>query len=138
VASISAIREPDWRRLYLLQHPLAVTMALSSVIGSLALALDPALLDRTTLGSALPDAYKFLWLAFYGIGGAISLAGYVFLVSRLEAPGLVLQATCYAVYAVSNATALGLTITGGLAVGMGARALIILTRPEVRPWESRH
>lgn len=139
----AGVRVQDWRRLYILQHPLAVTVALGGTIAAAYFAVMPGVFNQTAIGQAYPLSVEIGWLLAYGIGGALSLSGYWTLRSHFEAPGLVLQSTAYAAYAIALLTqrpssgAIGVVMASLLAGGLGARALVILTRPEVMPWDQR-
>lgn len=131
------IREPDWRRLYVLQHPLAVTMAVAAVVGSVVCLAFPGLFEQSTVTRSLPGHLAHAWIALYGAGGVLALLGYWRLSSRFEVPGLILQSTCYLTYALAGAPIIAVVVTLALAIGMGTRAFVIFTRPEVQPWTSR-
>lgn len=139
----AGVRTTDWRKLYILQHPLAVTLAAGAALAAAALAVMPGLLADTAIGAALPARLEYVWIAAWGGGGALSLAGYWRLAARFEVPGLVLQASAYGVYVLALADQrpasglIGLVLAGLLAGGMAGRALVILTRPEVMPWDQR-
>lgn len=133
----------DWRRLYVLQHPLAATLALGAVLATLVLALMPAVLADTAIGTQLPGPLEYLWLAAWGGGGALVLLGYWRLEARFEVPGLILSSVAYIDYVLALAGAhgkvglIGIIIVGLVGGGMAGRAAVILTRPEVTPWDSR-
>lgn len=139
----AGVRTSDWRKLYALQHPLAVTLAGGAALAAAILAAMPTLLADTAVGAAFPARLEYAWLAAWGGGGAMALAGYWRLAARLEAPGLILQATAYVVYVVALADQrpvsglVGLVLAALLGLGMAARAVVILTRPEVMPWDQR-
>lgn len=141
---LTEIRRPsDWRRIYLLQHPLAVTLAIGAVVIAFTMLTHPALLAETTLAGALPEGLEYAWIALFGIGGALCLAGYWRLSGRLEISGLIAQASCYFAYVLvivdqrGESGAILLCVTAFLALGMTARAVVIITQPEVRPWARR-
>lgn len=137
------VRVEDWRRLYILQHPLAVTLAIGSTIAASVLAAMPQTFAETAVSEAYPPGVRYAWLAVYGIGGFIASVGYWRLAARYEVPGLILQSTAYGTYVLALATQrpaaglIGLVMASLLCGGMFGRAIVLLTRPEAHPWEQR-
>lgn len=137
------IRAGDVRRLYVLQHPWAMSSETTAAVAGVVLLLFPALMDDTTLGVAFPDAIEVAWLLAFAGGGLLALAGVMFLSSSLEVGGLVLLAVAYAVWAIAfpvvrgSGGLLACMLLTGMASGAGLRALLILTRPEIQPWKQR-
>jgi hypothetical protein len=129
-----AIRHADLRRVYLWEHPLASVVALWATVSGVILILAPGIAGTSALYHELPRAAAEAWACLYLAGGAMTSLGMWHLSARLEAAGCWLLAgtqfvNLYAiVLARGGGGALVSGVVGAVAVGLIARALILLHR----------
>lgn len=136
------IRESDLRRIRILERIFPALVCVAAVVGTVMMVLEPGVLARTAIGQYLPGALEYVWLAMFGGGGAMALAGLWWLNRLWYAGGLVLQSAAYAadalaLTAVGSTPQLLVTILAGLAVAGIAHAIVEIARPGGRPWAQR-
>jgi hypothetical protein len=141
------VRDGDWRRIYVLQHPILISIAVTMLLTGVLLSTSPPLFQHSVVARALPQGLEYPWDACLVLGSALILVGIWRLDSRFEASGAVLLAAALTIWVFVYVTEtdhngevsviLAPALAGAVACGMALRAFTLVTAPEARPWLKR-
>jgi hypothetical protein len=141
------VRDSDWRRIYVLQHPILISIAVTMLLTGVLLSMSPPLFQHTVVAKALPQGLEYPWDACLVLGSSLILVGIWKLDSRFEASGAVLLAAALVIWVFVYITevphdqefsvVLAPALAGAVACGMALRAFTLVTAPEARPWLKR-
>lgn len=142
---LMTIRDSDWRRIYLLQHPLALTVATVLLLTGLLLLLSPPLFRHSVVATALPAGLEYPWDLTLIVGGTLMLAGFWKLNANFEAAGAIMLSSALFVWdfvyvAGETGTPVSLmpaALAAAVAIGFSFRALVVVSAPEAKPWSRR-
>lgn len=138
------IRDSDWRRLYLLQHPLAITVAAVLEATGVLLLFSPPLFAHSVVAQSLPSGLEYPWDLTLILGGSLMLTGFWRLNVRIEAAGAIMLCSALLVWVLVYVSAdagvsiISVALALAVASGLASRALIVLTAPEPSPWSRRY
>jgi hypothetical protein len=122
------VRHADLRRAYLMDHPLAMVVALWATVAGAILLLVPGIAGGSALYQEMPRAAADAWACLYLVGGGTIALGMWHLSARLEAAGCWLLAgtqfvNLYTIVLVrGGGGALVSGMVGAVAIGLIARA----------------
>lgn len=140
---LMTIRDSDWRRTYLLQHPLAITISLVLTVTGVLLLVSPPLFQASIVAQALPSGLEYPWDLSLVCGGGTMLLGFWRLNTSVEAAGEIWLSTAIFVWLLVYVSGSGDVSVGAaalalaVAAGLLARAIVILTASESSPWMRR-